>query len=79
MLSSETGWQGEWELIRMYNPNSGAVHPDHLKRLHAVEAGVALRIADDMDFWNSIHDADNQADADWIRQRYANNRNESDG
>ena len=38
--------------------------------LGAVQDAVALRIADDMDFWNSIHDSENQADADWVRERY---------
>lgn len=41
-------------------------------RRRELAQAVALRIADDMDFWNSIHDADNQADSDWIRERYGN-------
>lgn len=41
-----------------------------LDDLEAFTIRLASRIADDMDFWNSIHDADNQADSDWIRRRY---------
>ena len=70
MPTNEHNWQRDWDLTKMYNPDARAVHPDHMKRLRSVEAGVAARIADDIDDWNAVHDVDNQADADWIRQRY---------
>ena len=47
-----------------------------LVALRATADAAALRIADDIDFWNSIHDSNNQANSDWIRERYGK---ETDG
>lgn len=52
------------------NNNKIAQKGSLFARLRNVEKAVAFQIADDIDDWNAVHDADNQADADWIRQRY---------
>lgn len=40
--------------------------------LRGLAEAIVRDLAEDMDFWNSIHDSDNQADSNWIRERYAN-------
>lgn len=61
------------QLARAYEPwgySSPLESRPSFTGLRRIEAAVAAQIADDMDFWNSIHDSNNQADSDWIRQRY---------